>query len=104
MSTEFVHLHVHTDFSLLDGACSVNGLKKLTEEYNMPAVAMTDHGNMGGAIKFYQTLTKTSTKPIVGCEFYVSPTNRFDKNQLTPNIRGFHLVLLAKDYGICGKP
>lgn len=98
MSTEFVHLHVHTDFSLLDGACSVNGLKKITEEYNMPAVAMTDHGNMGGAIKFYQTLTKTSTKPIIGCEFYVSPTNRFDKNQLTPNIRGFHLVLLAKDY------
>jgi len=97
MSTDFVHLHLHTDFSLLDGACSVKGVASLAKEYNMPAVAMTDHGCMGGAIDFYKTLNKSQIKPIIGCEFYISPTNRFDKNQHTENIRGYHLVLLAKN-------
>jgi DNA polymerase III subunit alpha len=98
MSTEFVHLHVHSDYSLLDGACSVKGITEIATEYSMPAVAMTDHGCMGGAIDFYTTLNKASIKPIIGCEMYVSPTTRFDKDQLKENIRGFHLVLLAKDF------
>jgi len=98
MSTEFVHLHLHSDYSLLDGACSVKGIKQLATEYSMPAVAMTDHGCMGGAIDFYNTLNSASIKPIVGCEMYVSPTTRFDRDQFKENIRGFHLVLLAKDF------
>lgn len=98
MPTEFVHLHLHSDYSLLDGACSVKGITKLAEEYQMPAVAMTDHGCMGGAIDFYQTLNKSQIKPIVGCEMYISPTDRFDRDQFKENIRGFHLVLLAKDW------
>ena len=96
--TEFVHLHLHSDFSLLDGACSVKGIANLAKEYQMPAVAMTDHGVMGGAIEFYKTLNSQGTKPIVGCELYISPTTRFDKNQFQENIRGFHIVLLAKDF------
>jgi DNA polymerase-3 subunit alpha len=96
--TEFVHLHLHSDYSLLDGACSVKGIANLAKEYKMPAVAMTDHGVMGGAIDFYKTLNANQIKPIVGCELYVSPTTRFDKDQFRENIRGFHLVLLAKDF------
>ena len=100
MSSNFVHLHLHTDYSLLDGACSIGGLHKLAQEYRMPAVAMTDHGFMGGAIDMYNTFNKPDgfrVKPIIGTEFYLSPTTRFDKNVNTPHIRGYHLVLLAKD-------
>ncbi len=98
MSSEFVHLHVHTDYSLLDGACSLSGLADLASEYGMPAVAMTDHGAMGGAIEFYKTMNKSRVKPIIGCETYVSPTTRFDRDQFRDDIKGYHLVLLAKDY------
>ncbi|NOY74415.1 MAG: DNA polymerase III subunit alpha [Kiritimatiellaeota bacterium] len=95
--TEFVHLHLHSHYSLLDGACPPAELAKLAKQYGMPAVAITDHGFMGGAIDFYQTMNKAGLKPIVGCEMYVSPTTRFDKDQLNKNIRGFHLVLLTKN-------
>ena len=95
MSGDFVHLHTHTDYSLLDGACSIDGLYDLAKEYNMPAVAMTDHGFMGGAIKMYQSFK--DVKPIIGTEFYVSPTTRFDKDPNVKNIRGYHLLLLAKN-------
>ncbi|MCK5844025.1 MAG: DNA polymerase III subunit alpha [Victivallales bacterium] len=95
--TEFVHLHLHSHYSLLDGACPPSEIAKLAKEYGMPAAAVTDHGFMGGAIDFYQTLNKEGVKPIIGCEMYVSPTTRFDKDQTVKNIRGFHLVLLAKD-------
>ncbi|OGV50902.1 MAG: DNA polymerase III subunit alpha [Lentisphaerae bacterium GWF2_52_8] len=97
MSAEFVHLHVHTDYSLLDGACATSGLVELAQNFKMPAIAITDHGFMGGAIEFYQELCKGKLKPIIGCEMYVSPTTRFDKNPEQANIRGFHLVLLARD-------
>lgn len=104
-NTEFVHLHVHTDYSVLDGACAIYhkeedkvDLIKLAHLYNMPAIAMTDHGVMGGAIDFYQHLNEHSLKPIIGCEMYVSPTRYDDRNQNTPNIKGFHIVLLAKDF------
>ena len=105
MSTEFVHLHVHTDYSLLDGACSIYqkdkekaSLVKLASEYKMPAVAMTDHGVMGGSIDFYEKMTSNGIRPIIGCEMYVSPTTLDDRNSRTPNIKGYHLILLAKDF------
>ena len=105
MPTEFVHLHVHTDYSLLDGACSIyqkskdkTDLVKLATEYGMSAVAMTDHGVMGGAIDFFQRMNEHAIKPIIGCEMYVSPTTIDDRDPRTPNIKGYHLVLLAKDF------
>jgi DNA polymerase-3 subunit alpha len=98
MSVEFVHLHVHTDFSLLDGAASIAGLVEMARECRMPAVAMTDHGSMGGAIDFYQEMGKAGIKPILGCEMYVSPTTRFDKDPHRPETRGHHLVVLARDF------
>jgi len=96
---EFVHLHVHTHYSLLDGACRPADLAKLAKEYNMPAMAITDHGFCGGAIDFYECMKKEGVKPIVGCEAYLSPTTRFDKNPTQDHIRGHHLLLLCKDHG-----
>ena len=94
---EFVHLHVHTHYSLLDGACRCSDLAKLAKEYNMPAIAMTDHGFVGGAQDFYKSCKKEGIKPIIGCEAYISPTTRFDRNAMIDHMRGYHLVLLAKD-------
>ena len=98
MAADFVHLHVHSHYSLLDGACTIKGLAEMAKENDMNAVAVTDHGFMGGTIDMYNTFTRQGLKPIIGCEAYVSPTNRFDKNSAVPNIRGNHLVLLAKNY------
>ncbi|MBN1864583.1 MAG: DNA polymerase III subunit alpha [Victivallales bacterium] len=98
MAKEFVHLHLHSDFSLLDGACSVEGVAETAASMDMTAVAITDHGFMGGAMDFYTTLGEKGVKPIIGCEFYISPTTRFDRDQSKDNIKGFHLVLLAKDF------
>ena len=92
MSAEFVHLHLHTDYSLLDGACRGKDLAKRAKEWHMPAVACTDHGNMHGAIEFYEAV-----KPIVGCEFYVAHGRRQDHNAQDPHVQGFHLVLLAQN-------
>ena len=104
-NTEFVHLHVHTDYSVLDGACAIChkeedkvDLVKLAHLYKMPAIAITDHGVMGGAIDFYQQLNGHALKSIIGCEMYVSPTKYNDRTQTIPNIKGFHIVLLAKDF------
>jgi len=97
MPADFVHLHLHTHYSLLDGACTVDGLMSMAKTFEMPAVAITDHGFMGGAMDMYQGCQKAGIKPIIGCEAYLSPTTRFDRNPTTPNIRGFHLVLLASN-------
>ncbi|MBT3375752.1 MAG: DNA polymerase III subunit alpha [Lentisphaerae bacterium] len=97
MSTEFVHLHVHTDYSMLDGACKVKALAAAAKEFGMPAVACTDHGNMCATIEFYSAMYKEGVKPIVGCEFYVAPGSRLEKDARHPNAQGFHLVLLAQD-------
>ncbi len=94
---DFVHLHVHTHYSLLDGACTPAGLLKLCQEQEMCAVAMTDHGYMGGAIDMYHTFHASGVKPIIGCEAYVSPTTRFDRDPNNQDIRGFHLLLLAEN-------
>jgi DNA polymerase III subunit alpha len=94
-SDNFVHLHLHTDYSLLDGACEIGKLMDRAASLNMPAVAMTDHGNMFGAIKFYEAAKKRNIKPIIGCEVYVAPANRFDRS--ADSERPNHLVLLCEN-------
>jgi DNA polymerase-3 subunit alpha len=96
-SGNFVHLHVHTQYSLLDGTIRLDNLFKKAKEYQMPAVAMTDHGNIFGAIDFYQHAQKYGIKPIIGCELYVAPKSRFDKNAHATGEGSYHLVVLVKD-------
>jgi len=93
----FVHLHVHTQYSLLDGTIRLDELFKKARDYNMPAVAMTDHGNMFGAIDFYQKAAKQGIKPIIGCELYVAPESRFTKTAGAIGETARHLVVLVKD-------
>jgi DNA polymerase-3 subunit alpha len=76
----FVHLHLHTQYSLLDGANKVADLMPRVAALGMPAVAMTDHGNMFGAVDFYKTAESAGVQPIIGCEVYVAPRSRFDKS------------------------
>ena len=90
----FVHLHLHTEYSLLDGAIRIKEVVQKAKEYGMPAVAITDHGNMFGAIEMYKECIKQGIKPIIGCEVYVAPRSRLDKEgrlDTEPN----HLILLA---------
>ena len=94
----FVHLHLHTDYSLLDGAIQIKPLAKRVEELAMPACAMTDHGNMFGAISFYNNMKSRGVKPIIGCETYITRGNRSDRSAGAPGEKAnFHLILLAKD-------
>ncbi len=93
---EFCHLHLHSEYSLLDGACRVRDIPRLAKEMGNRAVAITDHGAMYGVIEFYNACIAEGVKPIIGCEVYVSPRSRFDKQEgrgVSPN----HLVLLAKN-------
>ncbi len=94
---EFVHLHVHTQYSLLDGAIRLDDLLNKAREYHMPAVSITDHGNMFGTIEFYQKARNAGIKPIVGCETYLAPESRFDKEMKPGREPHFHLVLLVKN-------
>ena len=92
----FVHLHVHTEYSLLDGAIRIKDLVKKVKENGMKAVAITDHGNMFGAVELYKECIANGIKPIIGCEVYVAPRSRLEKQgkiDTEPN----HLILLAKD-------
>ncbi|MEE8290503.1 MAG: PHP domain-containing protein, partial [Candidatus Tectomicrobia bacterium] len=73
----FVHLHLHTEFSLLDGANRIDELLDRAQGLQMPAMALTDHGNMFGAMKFYRAARERGITPILGCEAYMSPTTRF---------------------------
>jgi DNA polymerase-3 subunit alpha len=92
----FVHLHVHTEYSLLDGAARIKELVKRAKELTMPGIAMTDHGVMYGAIDFYKACTAAGIKPIIGCEVYVAPRTRFDK-EAQKDEQAYHLVLLAEN-------
>lgn len=92
----FVHLHVHSHYSLLDGAVNIPQLVNAAVEYNMPALALTDHGNLFGAVKFYQQCKAAGIKPIIGMEAYVAPGSRFEKKR-TPGGAFFHFLLLARD-------
>lgn len=93
----FVHLHNHSDYSLLDGACKIKDLVKRAVKNNMDALAITDHGNMFGSINFYRTATKEGIKPIIGVEAYVAPRSRKEKVKTDRSDNSYHLILLAKD-------
>ena len=96
---KFIHLHNHTSFSLLDGACKIVDMLKLSQQFEMDSLAITDHGNMFGAIEFYTKAKKAGIKPIVGAEVYIAPKSRFDKTSSKgASDTSYHLVLLAKDY------
>jgi len=93
----FVHLHLHTQYSLLDGANRIDDLIKKAAEYKMPALAITDHGNMFGAIEFYLKAEKAGIKPIIGCEMYVARGSRKEKTAGGAGEAANHLVLLARN-------
>ncbi len=92
-TSKFVHLHVHTQYSMLDGAIRLGDLIARSKDYNMPAVAITDHGAMYGALEFYEKAKKAGIKPLVGCEFYIAENSLHTKNHNAGH--NFHIVLLA---------
>ena len=95
-AADFVHLHVHTQYSLLDGAIRVDDLLNKCKEFGMKAVAITDHGAMHGALEFYVKANKAGIKPIIGCEFYIAPQDRkIHSGAKSSGDAAFHLVLLA---------
>ncbi len=95
--SEFVHLHLHTQYSLLDGACRIPDILALANQYGMDSLAITDHGGMFGAVEFYLAAQKAGIKPIVGCEVYVAPKSRLEKTLQQSEDASYHLILLAKD-------
>lgn len=96
--SDFVHLHLHTDYSLLDGACQIDKTLELAKSHKMPALAITDHGNMFGAIEFYKKAQKAGIKPIIGCEVYVAVGDRRERKAAEGIASGsFHLILLVRD-------
>src|SRR6266446_6166408 len=92
----FVHLHLHTEYSLLDGAIRMKELMKSAQEFKMPAVAVTDHGNLFGAIEFYQEAKNAGVKPIIGCEAYIAPRSHKDRS-VSVRESAYHFTLLARD-------
>jgi len=97
-NSNFVHLHTHTQYSLLDGACRINRLIEKAKQWGMPALSITDHGNMFGAVEFYQKVKKAGIKPIIGCEVYVAPKSRKEKSSRGISDAAYHLVLLASNW------
>ena len=95
---EFIHLHVHSEYSLLDSMCRIRDLVSRAVELGMTAIALTDHGVLSGAVKFYQEATDAGIKPILGCELYVAPGSRFER-QPGKGEKFYHLVALAEDLG-----
>ena len=92
----FVHLHLHSEYSLLDGACRIKDIPQRVKECSQDAVAITDHGNMYGVLSFYKECRAQGIKPIIGCEVYVAPSSRFDK-RASADGSYYHLVLLCKN-------
>lgn len=97
MSESFVHLHLHTEYSTLDGMCRVKAVAARAKELGMPAVAMTDHGNLYGAISFYKACRDAGVKPILGCEIYLAPESMEKREEITGRKRATHLTLLAEN-------
>ncbi len=95
MPSQFVHLHLHTQYSLLDGANQIDPLVQRVKSFGQPAVAMTDHGNMFGAVEFYRKAKEAGVKPIIGCEAYMAPASRFTKDSALAHNDYYHLILLA---------
>ncbi len=98
MHADYVPLHLHTEYSLLDGAIRIKDLIEKAQEHKLAAVSLTDHGNLYGAIDFYKKVSKAGLKPIIGCEVYIAPGSRHDKGN-SPSISesAFHMILLCKD-------
>ena len=96
MATNFIHLHVHSHFSLLDGAVTVKNLVQAAVDNGMPALALTDHGNLFGAVQFYKACKAAGIKPIIGMEAYIAPGSRHEKKK-TAQSAFFHFILLARD-------
>lgn len=98
---DFVHLHNHTQYSLLDGACKITELVETTRRFGQPAVAITDHGNLFGAVEFHKAALKAGIKPIIGCEVYVAPRSRLEKQDARGirihGERAYHLILLVEN-------
>jgi len=94
---EFIHLHLHSEYSLLDGCIRIGALCEKAREWNMPAVALTDHGNMFGAVEFYQKAEKCGLKPILGCEVYVAKGSRTDRSPQRISDTANHLLLLVEN-------
>ena len=97
LNGDFVHLHLHSEYSLLDGACRISEIPERVKECGQSAVALTDHGNMYGAVAFYRACKAASVKPIIGCEVYVAPGSRFEKASAANEGAYNHLVLLCKN-------
>lgn len=98
MKSDFVHLHTHSHYSLLDGACTIEALVDEAKKQGMPALAITDHGNLFGAIEFYQLAVKHGLNPIIGYEAYMAPASRLDKKGTISSVEPFsHLTLLVKN-------
>ncbi|MCL2645767.1 MAG: DNA polymerase III subunit alpha [Phycisphaerales bacterium] len=95
--TSFVHLHGHSHYSLLDGGATIEALLKKTKELGMPAIALTDHGNLFGAVEWYTTAKKFEIKGIIGCEMYVAPNSRFDKESHGISEAAYHLPVVVKN-------
>lgn len=93
----FAHLHVHSQYSILDSSASVEAIAEKAAELQMPAVALTDQGNMYGAVEFFKACKAANVKPIIGCELYVAPESRFDKKRIPGMPHGFPIVLLVKN-------
>jgi len=96
-SDSFVHLHLHTEYSMLDGANRIPDVMRKAKEFGMPAVAMTDHGNLFGAIEFYQEAQKAGIKPIIGCEMYMALGKLSEKQAASARDAAYHFTLLAQD-------
>ena len=92
----FVHLHVHSEYSLLDGACRIKDMMARVKEIGQEAIALTDHGVMYGVIDFYKAAKAAGIKPIIGCEVYVAPRTRFDK-VYSLDREAYHLILLCEN-------
>ncbi len=94
---EFVHLHLHTEHSLLDGMCRISKVTEAAHRFGMKALAITDHGTMGGVIKFYEDALQHGIKPIIGCEMYIAPGSRFEQKYESKKDAYYHITLLARN-------
>ncbi len=95
--SDFVHLHVHSQYSLLDSVCRIEEMAKLAKEYGMPALAITDNGNLFGTVEFYNVCKKAGVKPIIGAEVYIAPQSRIERSTHGLHGASYPFVLLAKD-------
>ena len=93
----WVPLHVHSQYSILDALASVEAIAEKSREFGFPAVALTDHGNMYGAVDFYKACKEAKVKPLIGCEVYVAPESRFEKKKEYGSKSAYHLGLIAKN-------